>query len=158
VQHEIEREGLPAAHVRAMEQVFSASLARDRFNTLLMTIFAVTAILLAGIGLYGVLSFTVQQRTQEFGIRLALGADSAQLRNVVIGQAMTLAGVGIGIGLAAAWLLTRLMAAVLFGVQPRDPVVFATVPVLLAAVALGASALPARRAVGLEPMEALRRE
>jgi putative ABC transport system permease protein len=158
VQHEIEREGLPAAHVRAMEQVFSASLARDRFNTLLMTIFAVTAILLAGIGLYGVLSFTVQQRTQEFGIRLALGADSAQLRNVVIGQAMTLAGIGIGIGLAAAWLLTRLMAAVLFGVQPRDPVVFATVPVLLAAVALGASALPARRAVRLEPMEALRRE
>jgi putative ABC transport system permease protein len=158
VQREIAREGLPAAHVRAMEHVSVASLARDRFNALLMSIFALTAILLAGIGLYGVLSFAVQQRTQEFGIRLALGADSLQLRNLVIGEALTLAGIGIGIGLAAAWGLTRLMTTVLFGVQPRDPLVFATVPVLLAGMALLASALPARRAVRLEPMEALRRE
>jgi putative ABC transport system permease protein len=141
-----------------MEHVSVASLARDRFNALLMSIFALTAILLAGIGLYGVLSFAVQQRTQEFGIRLALGADSLQLRNLVIGEALTLAGIGIGIGLAAAWGLTRLMTTVLFGVQPRDPLVFATVPVLLAGMALLASALPARRAVRLEPMEALRRE
>ena len=158
VRREIEREGLPAAHIRAMEQVSVEALARDRFDTLLMAIFAATAIVLAGIGLYGVLSFAVQQRTQEFGIRLALGADSVRLRNLVVREAMTLAGAGIGIGLASAWVLTRLMTAVLFGVQPRDPVVFATVPVLLAVVALAASAVPARKALRLEPMEALRRE
>ena len=159
VEREIRRAaGLPVAHIRAMEQVSAQSLAGDRFNTLLMALFAGTAILLAAIGLYGLMAFTVQQRTLEFGIRLALGADGPRLRNLVVRQAMTLAFSGIVIGLAAAFGLTRLMGAILFGVQPRDPLVFASVPVLLGAVTLAASYLPAQRAVKLEPLSAQRHE
>jgi putative ABC transport system permease protein len=149
---------LPVANIRSMEQVLSESTARSQFNTLLLGIFAFTAILLASIGLYGLMAFSVQQRTVEFGIRLALGADISDVRNMIVRQAMTLAAAGIVIGLAAAFGLTRLMSTMLFAVKPADPLVFASVSFLLIAVAFLASYLPARRAVGIDPVTALRYE
>ena len=120
---------LPVAHVRSMDQIVVQSTARDQFNTLLLGIFAFLAIVLAAIGLYGLMAYSVEQRRLEFGIRLALGADSGLLRNMVMRQAMTLAVIGVIIGCGAAFGLTRLMASLLFAVKPTDPVVFATVPV-----------------------------
>lgn len=149
---------LPVARVRTMEQVVARSTASTRFHALLLGIFAATAILLASIGLYGLMAYTVQQRTVEFGIRLALGADQGVVRKMVVGQAMTLAGVGIGVGLVAAFGLTRLMKSMLFEVKATDPVVFGGVAVLLGGIALLASWIPARRAVGVDPVTALRYE
>ncbi len=149
---------LPAANIRSMDQVVSESTSRSKFNTLLLGIFAFTAILLASIGLYGLMAYSVEQRTLEFGIRLALGADSAAVRNMIVRQAMLLAAAGIVIGLAAAYGLTRLMATLLFEVKPTDPIVFGSVALLLGAVAFLASYLPARRAVRIEPVTALRYE
>jgi predicted permease len=148
--------GLPVFHVRSMDQIVVGSTARDQFNTLLLGIFAFFAILLASIGLYGLMAYSVEQRTLEFGIRLALGADFAQLRNMVVKQAMALAAVGILIGLGAAYGLTRLMATLLFQVKPTDPAIFASVAVLLGGVALLACYLPARRATRVDPVVALR--
>lgn len=150
--------GLPTAHIRTMDQIVVHSTARDEFNTLLLGIFAFVAILLASIGLYGLMAYSVQQRTLEFGIRLALGADAPRLRNMVVRQAMVLAGVGIAIGLAAAYGSTRVLATMLFGVKATDPAIFTTVAVLLAVVALVASYLPARRALRVDPVVALRYE
>ena len=150
--------GLPCAHIRTMDQIVVRSTARDRFNTLLLGIFAFFAILLASIGLYGLMAYSVQQRTVEFGIRLALGADAPRLRNMVVRQAMMLAAVGIVIGLGAAYGLTRLLTTMLFGVKPTDLATFASVALLLAAVALVASYLPARRALRVDPVVALRYE
>lgn len=150
--------GLPVAHIRSMDQIVVLSTSRDRFNTLLLGIFAFFAILLASIGLYGLMAYAVEQRTLEFGIRLALGADSASLRNMVVRQAMVLAGFGILIGCTAAWLLTRVLSTMLYGVKAHDPVVFTSVAALLAAVALLASYLPARRALRVDPVVALRYE
>ena len=149
---------LPVANIRSMDQVLSQSTARSQFNTLLLGIFAFTAILLASIGLYGLMAFSVQQRTVEFGIRLALGADTSDVRNMIVRQAMTLAAAGIVIGLAAALGLTRLMTSILFAVKPSDPLVFAAVSLLLIGVAFLASYLPARRAVRIDPVTALRYE
>jgi predicted permease len=149
---------LPVGHVRTMEQVVVQSTSRDRFNTLLLGIFAFLAILLASIGLYGLMAYSVEQRTLEFGIRLALGADSPALRRMIVGQAMKLAIAGIVAGLAGAYGLARLMTTLLFGVKPTDPIVFTSVAVLLGAVALLASYLPARRAVSIDPVIALRYE
>ena len=149
---------LPVAHVRSMDQIVVQSTARDQFNTLLLGIFAFLAIVLAAIGLYGLMAYSVEQRRLEFGIRLALGADSGLLRNMVMRQAMTLAVIGVIIGFGAAFGLTRVMASLLFAVKPTDPVVFATVPVLLSAVAFLASYLPARRALRVDPVIALRYE
>ena len=114
--------------------------------------------LLAAVGLYGLMSYSVEQRTLEFGIRVALGADSPLLRNMVVRQAMTLAAVGIGIGLAAAYGLTRLMVTLLYKVKPTDPTVFALVAALLGSVAFLASYLPARRVLRVDPIVALRYE
>ncbi|MGA3235012.1 MAG: ABC transporter permease [Bryobacteraceae bacterium] len=147
---------LPVAHVRSMEQIVAQSTAGNQFNTLLLGIFAFFAILLASIGLYGLMAYSVEQRTLEFGIRLALGADFPLLRNMIVRQAMTLALIGIGIGLAAAYGLTRLMASLLFDVKPNDPVIFAAVAVLLGAIASLASYIPARRALRIDPVVALR--
>jgi len=147
---------LPVAHIRTMDRIVIQSTARDEFNTLVLGIFAFAAILLASIGLYGLIAYSVEQRTLEFGIRLALGANSPQLRNMIVRQAMLLAAIGIAIGLAAAFGLTRLMASLLFQVKPNDPAVFAFVAVLLGAVALLASYLPARRALRVDPVVALR--
>ncbi len=147
---------LPAAHIRTMDQIVMGSTARDQFNTWVLGIFAGLAILLASIGLYGLMAYSVEQRTLEFGIRLALGADFATLRNMIVRQAMLLAGVGIVVGLAAAYGLTRFLATLLFNVKPTDPVVFVSVTVLFALVALMASYLPARRALRVDPVVALR--
>jgi putative ABC transport system permease protein len=149
---------LPAGHIRTMDQVVVESTAREQFNTLLLGIFAFVAILLASIGLYGLMAYSVEQRTLEFGIRLALGADSTGLRGMIVRQAMKLAVAGIVIGLAGAYGLTRLMAAMLFGVKPTDPMVFVSVAVLLGSVAFLASYIPARRAVSISPSVALRYE
>jgi predicted permease len=147
---------LPAAHIRSMDQIVIGSTARDRFNTLGLGIFAAVAILLASIGLYGLMAYSVEQRTLEFGIRLALGADFPALRNMIVRQAMTVAGAGIVVGLAAAYGLTRLMASLLYSVTPTDPVVFGTVTVVFTGVAFLASYLPARRALLVDPVVALR--
>jgi putative ABC transport system permease protein len=149
---------LPVGHIRSMDQIVIQSTARDQFNTLLLAIFAFLAITLAAIGLYGLMAYSVEQRTLEFGIRLALGADAPLLRDMVIRQAMLLAGIGLLIGLAAAFGLTRLMASLLFGVKPNDPLVFTLVPVMLGIVAFLASYLPARRALRVDPVVALRYE
>jgi putative ABC transport system permease protein len=147
---------LPVAHVRTMDHIIIESIARDRFNTMVLGIFAFAAILLASIGLYGLMAYSVEQRTLEFGIRLALGANFPLLRNMIVRQAMLLAGIGIAIGLAVAYGLTRLMASLLFGVKPNDPAVFVSVAVVLGAVAFIASYLPARRALRVDPVVALR--
>jgi putative ABC transport system permease protein len=149
---------LPVSHMRSMDQIVIQSTARDQFNTMLLGIFAFVAILLASIGLYGLMAYSVEQRTLEFGIRLALGADSRLLRNMVVRHAMILAAVGIAIGLGAAYGLTRLMSSLLFEVKPTDPAVFASVAALLGIVAFLASYLPARRALRLDPAVALRYE
>jgi len=149
---------LPAAHIRSMDQIVMGSTARDQFNTLVLGIFAAVAILLASIGLYGLMAYSVEQRTLEFGIRLALGADFPALRNMIVRQAMTLAGAGIVVGLAAAYGLTRFLASLLYRVKPTDPVVFGTVTVIFAGVAFLASYLPARRALRVDPVVALRYE
>ena len=148
--------GLPVSHVRSMDQIVAGSTARDQFNTLLLGTFAFFAILLASIGLYGLMAYTVEQRLLEFGIRMALGANFGQLRNMVVKQAMLLAAAGILIGLGAAYGLTRLMATLLFQVKPTDPAIFASVAVLLGAVALLSCYLPARRATRVDPVLALR--
>jgi putative ABC transport system permease protein len=148
--------GLPVFHVRSMDQIVVGSTARDQFNTLLLGTFAFFAILLASIGLYGLMAYSVEQRRLEFGIRLALGANFGQLRGMVVKQAMALAAVGIVIGLGAAFGLTRYLATLLFQVRPTDPAIFVAVPVVLAVVALLACYIPARRATSVSPVEALR--
>jgi predicted lysophospholipase L1 biosynthesis ABC-type transport system permease subunit len=150
--------GLPVASIRSMDDIERRSVARQNFSMLLMTIFGCAALLLAAIGIYGLLAYSVQQRTQEIGIRMALGARPEAVRNMILFQGMRLALVGVAIGIAAALGLTRLLASFLFGVQPRDPLVFIAVPVLLTAVALLACYLPARRATRINPLEALRWE
>jgi predicted permease len=150
--------GLPVPPPRSMEEIVAKSTARQNLNMLLMTIFGCSALLLAAIGIYALMAYSVQQRTQEIGIRMALGAQPGTLRRMVLVQGMRLALIGVAIGIAAAFGLTRLLASLLFGVQPRDPFIFIAVPVLLTAVALLACYLPARRATRINPLEALRWE
>lgn len=150
--------GFPVAHVRTMDEVVVRSTAREDFNMLLLTIFGVSALVLAAIGIYGLMAYSVQQRTQEMGIRMALGADRARIRNLVVWHGMRLALIGVVIGIGAAFGLTRLLASFLFGVKIYDPAVFVTVPVILGIVALAAVWLPATRASRLDPMQALRVE
>jgi hypothetical protein len=150
--------GLPVATIRSMDEVVTRSTRAADFNTLLLTIFAASAILLAAIGIYGLMAYSVQQRTQEIGIRLALGAAASDVRNMVIFQGMRLALVGVVIGLASAFGLTRLISSFLFGVKTHDPVVFTAVPLILTAVAFVAVWLPARRASSIDPLNALRHE
>jgi len=150
--------GLPVSNVRPMDQVVSLSTSRQKFNMWLMAVFGGAALLLAAIGIYGLMAYSVEQRTQELGIRLALGAPAARVRSMVVLQGMALALVGLVVGLAAAFGLGRLMTSFLFGVTARDPAVFVAVPVVLAAVALVAVWLPARRASRIDPIIALRVE
>ena len=150
--------GLPVADIRSMDEVVVRSTARADFNMLLLTIFAGSALLLAAIGIYGLMAYSVQQRTQEIGIRMALGADKSAVRNMVVRQVMTLALIGIGIGLAAASGLVRLLASLLFRVKTWDPVSFVLVPVLLIGVALLSVWFPAQNATRVDPVEALRYE
>jgi putative ABC transport system permease protein len=150
--------GLAVAHIRTMDEVEARNIARQRFNMVLLTIFGLSGLLMAAIGVYGVMSYTVQQRTQELGVRMALGAQAANLRNMVIGQGMTLALLGVVVGLGGAFWLTRLLAGFLFGVKAWDPLAFLLTPPLLCAVALLAVWIPARRATRVDPMTALRQE
>lgn len=150
--------GLPVAHIRSMDQVMGESMARTDFNMVLFTIFAAIALLLAAIGIYGLIAYSVQQRTQEIGIRMALGAGPRDVRNMVVRQGMTLAIIGVAAGIAIALAVTRLMASMLYGVKARDPFVFIFVAVLLAAIALIATYVPARRASRVDPVTALRYE
>ncbi len=150
--------GFAVARVRTMDEVVARSTARQSFNMFLLTIFGAVALVLAAIGIYGLMAYSVQQRTQEMGIRMALGADRSTIRNLVVWHGMRLATVGVIVGIAAAFGLTRLIASFLFGVKSWDPTVFVTVPVILFAVALLAVWLPATRAAKLDPMQALRVE
>src|SRR6185437_14679782 len=139
--------GLPVADVRSMDEVVVRSTARENFDMLLLTIFAGSALLLAAIGIYGLMAYSVQQRTQEIGIRMALGADKSAVRNMVIFQGVRLAVIGMLIGLVAAFGLARLLASLLFQTKTWDPVSFAVVPAVLIAVALIAVWVPAQRAI-----------
>jgi predicted permease len=150
--------GLPVSDVRTMDEVISRSTSRQRFNMLLMTVFGGSALLLAAIGVYGLMAYSVQQRTQEIGIRMALGAESGHVRTMVISQGLRFALAGVVVGLAAAFGLARLLATFLFGVTAWDPVVFTVVPILLTVVSLIAIWIPALRATRVDPITALRYE
>ena len=150
--------GLPVANVRSMDEIVALSVSRQKFNMWVMSVFGGCALLLAAIGIYGLMAYSVEQRTQEIGIRLALGAQASQVRRMVVTQGMGLALAGIGLGLAGAFGLAQLITSFLFGVTAKDPLVFAGVPILLGAVALIAVWLPARRASQVDPLTALRYE
>jgi ABC-type antimicrobial peptide transport system permease subunit len=141
-----------------MDEVIASSLARRRFSMILLVGFATLALLLASVGIYGVISYVVGQRTHEIGIRMALGARQLDILRLVLSGAGRLAVIGIGVGLVSALALTRLMATLLYGVGPNDPLTFIAVPAILVSVALLASYLPARRASKVDPMVALRYE
>jgi putative ABC transport system permease protein len=149
---------LPFSQVMSMEQLFASSVAQRRLNMLVMGIFAAVALLLAAMGIYGVMSYTVVQRTHEIGIRMALGARPGDVLRLVAGQGFMLALVGAAVGLAAAFALTRLMKTLLFDVSANDPVTFVVIALLLLMVTLAACYLPARRAARVDPMVALRYE
>jgi putative ABC transport system permease protein len=150
--------GLPVAHIRTIDQVVGESTARSDFNTTLLSIFAGVALLLAAIGIYGLMAYSVQQRTQEIGIRMALGASPENVRKMVVFQGMRLAAIGVVIGVAAALGLTRFMAGLIYGVKTWDPIVFVSVAALLSAVSWFATYIPARRASRVDPMVSLRYE
>ena len=149
---------VPLSQVRTFEYYLSETLAQPRFNSLLLSVFAGVALLLTVIGLYGVVAYSVSQRTQEIGIRLALGARPWDVLKLVVGQGITLTLIGVVLGSVAAMALTRLMKSLLFGVSATDPVTFAAIALLLAGVALLACYIPARRAMKVDPMVALRYE
>ncbi len=150
--------GLPVAHVRSMEQVRGESTSRTDFNLMLLVIFAGVALLLAAIGIYGLIAYSVQQRTQEIGIRMALGASRQEVRRMVVRQGMMLALIGVLLGAAAAIGLTRLMASLLYGVKAQDPVTLVSAAAALAGVALMATCVPAFRASRVDPIVSLRHE
>jgi predicted permease len=150
--------GLPVAHIRTMDEIEIRNIARRRFNMLLLSVFGSAGLLMAAIGIYGVMSYSVQQRTQELGVRMALGAQRSNLRNMVIRQGMLLTVIGIVIGTGGAFWLTRFLASFLFGVKPLDPIVFLATPLLLGLVALVSIWAPAMRATRVDPMSALRVE
>jgi putative ABC transport system permease protein len=148
----------PVYSIRTLDSVLSESVATPRFRTLLLGVFAGVALILAGVGIYGVISYAVSQRTQEIGIRMALGAQAADVLTLVVKGGMTLALIGVAVGLAGAFALTRLMTTLLFSVRPTDLATFATVSIGLIVVALFACFIPARRATKIDPLVALRYE
>lgn len=150
--------GLPVSDFMMMDQVVAQSLSQQRFSLLLMTVFGGAALLLAAMGMYGLMAYSVQQRTREIGIRLALGADARQVRSMVVRQGMRMALAGALIGIVASWALARTLESLLYGVKARDPLAFVAVPALLAAVAFSAVWFPAVRSSRVDPVEALRYE
>ena len=144
--------------VMTMEQRISTALARPRFNALLLNLLSTLAAALAGVGIYGVVSYSVTQRTREIGVRMALGAGSSDVLRLVTGQGMGLAVLGVAIGLPASMALTQMMKGLLYGVSATDPSIFAGAALLLCAVAFAACYLPARRAMRVDPVAALRQE
>jgi putative ABC transport system permease protein len=148
----------PVAEIREMQQIVSEAAAQPRFNSLLLGIFASVALLLATAGIYGVMSYSVAQRTHEIGIRMALGAQKSDVLRLVVGGGLKLVLIGIVIGLAASFILTRVMSSLLFGVSATDPPTFITISLVLISVALLASYIPARRATKIDPIVALRYE
>ena len=161
---DIERElraasgGLPVAHIRSMEEILSEATARDRFNMTLLCAFAAIALMLGAVGVYGVMAYSVQQRTQEIGVRIALGALPRDVRFMVIFDGMRLAVVGVVLGIAVALTVTPFMGSLLFGVEARDPAVFASTVIVLSTAALLATCIPAFRATRVDPVRALRWE
>jgi predicted permease len=149
---------VPIYRLSTMQQKISSTLERSHFDTFLLAIFASTALLLSSVGIYGVLSYMVAQRTRDIGIRMALGASQAQIVWDVLSFGLRLAGIGLAVGLAAALAATRLLSSLLYGVRPTDAVTFAAVSFILLVVALIASYLPARRATRVDPLVALRYE
>lgn len=143
---------------RAMDDIVAATLAARRFSMILLASFAGLAVLLSSIGIYGVISYVVGQRTHEIGLRMALGASRTEVLRMVLSQGAKLAGIGVLLGLAASLALTQLMGSMLYGVSPTDPLTFAGVAVILTLVALAACYIPARRAMRVDPMVALRYE
>jgi putative ABC transport system permease protein len=149
---------IPVGDVRAMDELIAVSLAQQRFNMFLLGLFAALALILAAVGIYGAMSYSTSQRTHEIGIRTALGAQRRDVLRLVMNEGAKIALFGIAFGIAGALALTRLMASLLFEVKPTDPVTFAAVGILLALVTLVACYLPARRAMRVDPMVALRYE
>jgi ABC-type antimicrobial peptide transport system permease subunit len=146
----------PVADVRTMEQWVTRTLSQARFSSMLLTTFAALALALAAIGIYGVMSYAVSQRTSEIGIRLALGAEARDILGMVVGNAVRLSAVGLGIGVALALALSRTLTSLLYETAGTDPLTFAAVVATLGAVAIAASYFPARRASRIPPVEALR--
>ena len=149
---------VPASNIRTMDEFLSAAVAQRRFNVLLLTIFAAAALLLTTSGIYAVISYSVVQRTNEIGLRMALGAQRSDVLKVVVGQGLKLVLIGVVMGLAAAFAFNRILSSLLFGVSTVDPITFAVMPLLLIGVALLASFNPARRATKIDPVIALRSE
>ena len=150
--------GFPVVNIRSMDEIISGSTARQDFSLALMTIFGSSALLLAAIGIYGLMAYSVEQRTQEVGIRMALGAAAGTVRSMIVLQGMRLALAGVAIGVPVALGLTRLLTGFLYGVKPVDPLVFASAPLFLCLMALAAVWIRARRASRIDPAAALRRE
>jgi putative ABC transport system permease protein len=149
---------LPVSEIRTMDDLMEVSLATQKFNVSLLGLFAALALILAAVGVYGLMAYSVSQRTHEIGIRIALGAQRGAVLRMVIGEGGKLAFLGLAIGIASALALTRVMTSLLFEVKPTDPVTFASVAILFAIVALAACYIPARRAARVDPMVALRYE
>jgi ABC-type antimicrobial peptide transport system permease subunit len=159
IRDEIQRStGLPATDVAVMREIVADSIARQRANMLLMTVFGGVALLLAAIGVYGLVAYSVRGRTREMGLRMALGARSERILSMVLAQGLELVAVGVAVGLTAAYFLAGLLASILYGVEPRSPSVFVGVPVVLTLVALAAVSIPAYRASRVDPLQALRHE
>jgi putative ABC transport system permease protein len=149
---------IPVAEVRLMEDVLASAQSRPRFLTLLLTLFSSIALIIATVGIYGVISYSVARRSKEFGLRIALGAQPMNILGLVLKQGVLLTVIGVVVGVGSALVLTRLMTSLLFAVKPTDAITYVGVSALLATVALFASYIPARRATQVDPIKALRYE
>ena len=148
----------PIFDVKTMEQRVADVTSGTRFNATLLGFFGFVALALAAVGVYGVIAYSVAERTHEIGIRVALGASRGDVAGMVMSQGVAMTGAGLLFGLAGAWMVTRYMSGLLYGIAPRDPATFGVAAGMLAVVALAACYLPARRAMGVDPMVALRHE